>query len=493
MRWPLVLALLAGLSCDGAGPVDYGLCLEATQQRYFFPQSQDLKLDLLLVVDTSPAMQGNADVLAHSLNRMVEALRTPWKHELPDLRIGVVSADLGAPRVPGCTANGDGGRLLHAPRVSGCTPPTDPWIAHGCQGANVFGASDSVERTKQALRCIGTLGSSGCRFARPLEAARRALDPSLGLNPGFLRKDAVLVLMFVTAGDDCSTARPDLFDPASKLLGALSPFRCFEHGVVCDGGNPDTPGLHTRCAPARNGWLHPVQDYVAFFKELKPAGRVVVLAVSGPTDTVRVQLEGGAPALAPSCSGVGQGTPAIRLEALTRAFGPQGHFNRGPTTICSEDYSPPLEVLSERLLMALGGQCLREFPLTRDCRLACGGGALGEDVVSDGECLEEADCVVYETTHTGDEDEAASVPRCPVDLFRDASRTDCGAACPCWRLVPSPMCAPKLDGSPYALQILRAPCVRPATGTVAVLACTTSLHPFGSPELLALPRCDAAR
>ena len=499
MRSTWLALVLCLASCDRGVPIDYGLCLDAAQRTSYFPLSIESELDLLLVMDTSPAMQAKASALADSLPAMVEALRVPaLKNDLPDVHIGVISADLGAgDAVPGCTRGGDRARLLHAPRVNGCTPPTDPWISYTGGLTNMpAGAGDPVERVKQALRCIGTLGSSGCLFSQPLEAARRALDP--GLNPGFLRKDAFLVLMFITSGDDCSAARPQLFDPGRTELGPLSPFRCFEHGISCDVNDRTREGPRTNCKPAHD-WLHRVEDYAAFFKGLKPPGRVVLLVVSGPTDRVQVQLQPDkTPALAPSCSsGVGQGTPAIRLEALARALGDNGHFNDGTdhtlslqveTTICSEDYSPPLWLLSRRITISLGNRCLQGLPLTLGCELACNRGApLGEGQACEGDCLERADCVVYEQVSSTKQ--ITTLPPCPGALFRDPAGEDCAGHCPCWRLVPSKACKSPLGGSDYELEILRAPGRRAPRGAVAVVSCTTTLHAPGSPGWLALPRC----
>jgi len=195
------------LGCGDRGvPQDYGLCSDSVQRPGYYPQSIEAEIDILLVLDTSPAMQAHAGALARSLPRMVEALRTQrLKNLIPNVRIGVISADLGAGGYSayGCKQGGDGARLQHNPLVAGCNPPVQPWITYTNGVTNIqYGSADPIERVKQALSCIGPLGASGCRFIQPLEAARRALDPKLNLNPGFIRKDAFLLVLFVSAGDD---------------------------------------------------------------------------------------------------------------------------------------------------------------------------------------------------------------------------------------------------------------------------------------------------
>jgi len=500
VRLVCLLLLLGLIGCDERGSlVDYGLCPDTAQRTQYYPQSVERDLDILLVLDTSPAMTGSAAVLSASLPKMVEALRSiKLGGEIPNVRLGVISADLGAGRyssVPGCRPGGDGARLLHAPQLTGCTGPTEPWISYTDGDTNVpAGPTDPVARVGAALGCIGSLGSSGCRFSQPLEAARRALDPALGLNPGFLRKDAFLALVFVTAGDDCSAAREELFDQASAE--PLSPFRCFQHGVSCDVNDPTVPGPRAGCKPAGD-WLHEVEGYASFFNGLKLPGRVLAYVVSGPTAPVEVVIDDDGPRLAPSCQGRGtpaSGTPALRLEALTRALGYRGYFNEGAdtttkeltTTICSQDYSPPLRLPGRSIIVSLGGQCLSGYPVTRECELACTQGeALGAGETCPASCLDRADCVAYEYIYsTG---ETSVLPRCQGALFNDRSLKECGGQCPCWRLIADGSCTPVHNGSPYFFQVLghrSAP-----KGAVAILKCETSLHAPGSAGLRALPRC----
>lgn len=516
LYWLPVVSILA-VGCNGGRQLpEEGVCVDAVETEHYFPTTFERELDILLVIDTSPAMMAKTAHLVQNLPRMVEALRQPkLGNQLPDLRIGVISADLGAGSydVPGCKADGDGGKLLHAPRRPGCTPPSDPWISYSTLltppgGVVVYperegttnvpaGAADPVERLKEALTCIADLGASGCLFPQPLEAARRALDPKLKLNPGFIRKDAFLAVVFITSGDDCSAAKPQLFDPShsalSDPLGPLTPFRCFEFGVTCDcpegACDRTTTGPRTNCKPAHD-WLHPVSGYADFFKALKPPGRVILIGISGPTDKVEVGLDNGVPVLHPSCNtSIGRGTPAIRIEALADSVALYGHFNEdsygNPLSICSSDYSPTLGVLVSRIVaLSLGSQCVSAPPLTRGCGLACGEG----DLHCGDPCLHEADCEVV--LKRSAEDGGVQVDPCPPSLFADPSNRDCTSAgtCPCWRLLYAAECKPAADGTPYRFQIMHDRELE--KGTAAKLTCQTSRHTWGSQEFLDLPRCN---
>ena len=515
--------LCLAVGCGDRSVDDGALCeLPYTDTKHYFPLSIDREMDILIVLDTSPAAQqawSSWSTQATSpWSRLVDALKTyKLGNKIPDVRIGVISADLGAGSyagVPGCTQGGDGAKLQSTPRVAGCIPPKNPWIAYtqGVTNIDNPAVKDPIERVGKALECIANLGASGCQFSQPLEAARRALDPKLNLNPGFVRKNTFLYLLFITAGDDCSAAKPQLFDPAqTKLtdpLGPLSPYRCFEFGVTCDcpGGacSRTTIGQRTSCKPS-TGWLVKVEDYVTFFKGLQAPGRVIASVVSGPTDPVDVQLHNGVPVLMNSCESTsGAGTPALRLEAFAKALnatGNKGYFNEGfdstlahdvPTTICSKDFSPAVRVLNRRIVSSLSTTCVTGTLLSEDCGLACDkgverGAGSGGPATCTRSCLHRADCTVEVSFPLQDVGQRPQlVARCPQALFQSSIKV-CSGTCPCWRLVTSKMCSPSIDGSPFRFEILRnGPA---AKGEVAELTCATSIHKWGSKGALALPEC----
>jgi len=281
--------------------------------------SRTSAIDILLVVDTSPSMAEEQLMWSWSFPRWDSCLTLPGGEPL-DFRLGFITADLGAfgGGPPTCTATGDGAKLQTGPQVTGCPSSTPPWITP--EGAKAIpGCSASC--VNQAIACVAPKSCHGCLYSQPLEAARRALDPVKNLNPGFVRPDAHLAIVFITDEDDCSAARPELLStPDSQDLGPADTFRCFEHGVQCAG----TPARPTSCKPAGD-WLHPVADYEAFFRKLKPQHHVIIGAVAAPTEPVEIGDAGGQAALRPSCqSGAGRGTPPIRLRALVDRFGPLG-------------------------------------------------------------------------------------------------------------------------------------------------------------------------
>jgi hypothetical protein len=212
----------------------------------------------------------------------------------------------------------------------------------------------SAQRLQQAVACIvGQLGTSGCSFGQPLEAARRALDPRHGAGAGLVRDEALLAVLVLTNLDDCSAANPALFDPRDSHLtdpmGPLSLFRCFEFGIACDVNDRWNLGPRKDCRPAGD-WLYRIEGYAAFFRGLKPPGHVLFGAITGPTDRIEVGRQDDMPTLRDSCrSPAGLAAPAIRIEALTDALAPHSQFS----SICAQSHAPALRAFGQKILASL--------------------------------------------------------------------------------------------------------------------------------------------
>jgi hypothetical protein len=491
---------------------------------YFPPLEKDV--DLLFVIDNSNLgvahLQEN---LANQFPLFIEGLRSAKlggagcsvtavnNCRIPNLHIGVVSSDMGAGNysLPSCEVQGgDGGKLQVTPRVAGCIPPKDPWTSYTAQGDTAVtnipgGSTDPVQPVKDAFSCIAQLGTGGCGFEHHLESARDALDPRLKVNPGFLRDSAFLAIVILGDEDDCSAQKTQLFDPSQQgltdPLGPLTSFRCTEFGIHCDQDGRQ-PGERHNCVPGFD-WLYKVEDYYTFFSGLKPPGRVIMFAIGGPVEPFVVGQEGQNPMLKPSCqSADGSAVPDVRIASLVSMFGRgRGYFNAGVDTagrpvdvnICSHDYSPAMRLLGEVIIATLGGQCISAPPITANGGIACDAGHdLGSGVTCATSCLDRIDCVIQEAL-AGDAN-PVEVPKCPAELFAATPTVkDCGASCPmegkCWRIIPDAQCDPAKNGSPYALQIMRAGGKEPDQGR-DIVDCAISLAKWGSADFSALPQCN---
>lgn len=527
-RWlrvvgPVAVGLPIVLAC-ATRPIETPKPKQTQQTNRYFPQSVEKDIDLLFVIDNSNSMEQEQTALLKQFPLLIEGLRSPklggagcsatnrTNCRIPNVHIGVISSDLGAGNysLPSCeVAGGDGGKLQTQPRQAGCTPPSQPWISYTDGLTNIPNPSaDGVDDVKKAFTCIAALGTGGCGFEQQLEAARRALrgcgPPKYAceVNPGFIRKDAFLAIVFITDEDDCSAKKPQLFDPSQQgltdPLGPLTSFRCTEFGIQCD-KNGRQPGIRKGCVPGFD-WLEKIETYSTEFAALKAPGRVIMFAIAGPVEPFEVGVEGANPVLKASCQSTnGIAVPAVRIKALVNAFGERGHFNKGidaggksvEVNSCSADYSPAMRLLGEVIVASLGGQCISAPPLTKNSGIACvAGEQLGNGVTCKASCLEKVDCQVTEVVNQGSAQEQRTVvEKCPLELFDPNLKQDaCGGSCPCWRIIPNKECKPEAHGSPYGLQIMRKG--EAAKGTVAEAACATTPLKWGSKDFSDLPQCN---
>lgn len=531
VRRPLSASLwLAGFSLS---LVALGACPSRTfedppsktekQETAYYPQSIEKDVDILFVVDNSGSMDPHQTNLRANFPKLIDALRSnKLGGAIPNVHIGVVSTDVGVGTTGqenfGCSIDGDDGKLQHRSADGGCPSSSDGWISYIEGQTNLGGCGgDAVECVKQAFSCVAKLGVAGCGYEAPLESAKRALDPKAGRNPGFLRPDAFLAVVFITDEDDCS-AEPALFQDGDKL-GPNKSYRCFQHGFQCSAAAGTNPGERTGCKP-KEGPLKSISSYIDFFQRLKATpDRLIFAAISGPSDKVVVLPDTDGDAhLEPSCTieaidpSTGRpagGAPALRLNAVVEALGGQ------TTEICAADFGPALKKLGEKIVASLGGQCIHSPLLLPNGALACAAGAQGCKMpgcgagescdvsrglctTADGQnterrcgstCLDAVDCRVAEKI--GAEGQERELAQCPRELFVDAAQRDCGNSCPCWRIVERGEECTKLGASPFGFEVLRvgdAP-----KGAITVARCRAAAYPWSDARVQeAAQHCSTA-
>jgi hypothetical protein len=419
-------------------------------------------LDLLVVLDTSPASEALRRKLREQWPRILQGLRDP-DHDLDfhDLRLGLISADLGADAqvFEGCKLGGAGAKLLRKPQSPGCPVPAAPWIEVYDMQHNIQGCSgDVADCLAESLRCMTPIGSGGCEIQMPLEAATRALDPIAAPTAGFLREGVTKAVLFVSAGIDCSV-RPD------KLgAGPASVFSCFERGVSCNLNGPALGARHG-CEPGFD-WLQNIEHYVQQLRRSAPPTNLVVGLIAGPGEPVVVGAGADGPQLEASCTGAEglSAQPATRLHALVDAFD-----GRSTSACAPKDYPQALAALGERTLPGFSTRsgCLQKLPLTRDGLEPCGlkAGVCEPPGALPPGCLADLDCSAVRSVAGV----KTPLARCPTALYEDASDDDCGASCPCWRVVPSASCAVDDLSAPLRFEILRRD--QPLPDTKAILRC----------------------
>lgn len=195
------------------------------------------RLDLLLVVDRSASMREERAAFADQLAPLLRALvqgdvdgaGEPEFLGVTDLRVSMVSSDLGAGKASGnCTRDGDRAeRLLVHESAAGATPR----CAAVPDGFLSLEGPDGVDALAQQLGCRLQLPDEGCRLEQPLAAALAALQRENELTTGlvdagsealFLRPDSLLVILVLADEDDCSAPKPEALLGSDRAATACS-------------------------------------------------------------------------------------------------------------------------------------------------------------------------------------------------------------------------------------------------------------------------------
>lgn len=269
-------------------------------------------------------------------------------------------------------------RTLPTPTVADAREVSRPWIE------NILGSTNLPEgvSTQEAFACMGPQGVDGCGVEAPLRAMQRALtraDATSEDEYGFLRDDAILLVVLVTDEADCSS--PGRFPQG--LLEDGSSAGCWSAGVRCTqlpGGTLDCVSAnldaHGNEVAADDALLRPVEEYVAFLEAIEAGKRertgvedleVMVSVVAGvPTGFPQTPVmyarqtpfaeEFGIDA---GCvSAVGDAVPPVRLLELAEAFGPETGTN--VSSVCAQSYQPALLSVAQRLIERFEPVCVDE-------------------------------------------------------------------------------------------------------------------------------------
>lgn len=255
MRW-LVVVMTVLFACSDS-PGGGGGTSHTVRQIIPLPRSADL--DILVVMDSNPALQTHATEVTRAADALTDTLST-LVGGLPNLHLGVVNADLGTlgsldsqpgPTVGHCSGMGNRGNLGTAGAAITGTYLSDLRNPDGGRTKNYTGALRDIVRTMMT-------NTGACEFAQPLQAMNRALSANPA-NAGFLRENAYLLVVFVSAVDDCS----------------------FAYAAFLNGANPDAAATHCQTHYAELvGTLAFVED----LRRIKPdPSQVALVAVTAST------------------------------------------------------------------------------------------------------------------------------------------------------------------------------------------------------------------
>ena len=346
------------------------------------------KVDILFVFGNEPSTGAYKNEVRARFPELVTALGRAGTTHPASYHIGIVTADLGAgPYSIGngqCSPGGERGRLRIAPDAGSIAAPDCSSFSLGgvrfldwdqaAGTTNVVGARD----LPSAFDCMSSISSSGCGFQHPLESSYWALHENVTDNAGFLRDDALLVVVYVVDEDDCSgSTDDDLFDPSPQGVaryGTLHSFRCAQFGITC--GDSPMPlaasapgGPFDNCRPltqAEGGKLIDVQKYIDYFS--RPGGvkadpsDVILMSIAPPPTPFQWWLPmpcpdqpntPQCPVLMHSCVSSPanphlSGNPTVRLSAVV-----QSAATSQSTSSCETSYAPALADLAQKIIARL--------------------------------------------------------------------------------------------------------------------------------------------
>ena len=195
-----VAGLVAG--CGEAQPIlcDGGACGTQISWTKNYQANIDRKLDILFVVDDTPAMEPNIGPLAVGFAGMAERLLLPY---------GPTSMHVGFVRAGRCDAS---------TRATACDvdAPEQFMRAEWCRTMTNFGGPFT-----STFACLADLGAANCGPAQPLAAAADTLTETARLGwEGFLRADAYLMIVVVSAADDASGS-PGTLTPVADVAARI--------------------------------------------------------------------------------------------------------------------------------------------------------------------------------------------------------------------------------------------------------------------------------
>ncbi|HEY5951165.1 MAG TPA: hypothetical protein VIV40_36990 [Kofleriaceae bacterium] len=222
----LVLALAT--ACTDDGPSGGGVDGTTHVESYWLPAMAIPTLDVLFVIDDTTAMASHQTALANLPAELLAALEGATG--IPaSYHFGVVTTDVAS-----------GGNLRRSSSFS------DAFVSHD---STFSGPANNYQGTlASALTSVWPSSAASTASNQPLATMRAALDHNPA-NPGFLRDDAYLGVVTISATDDASTDPVDAYVSYLKSV-KTDPARVIVSGVL-DLAGPRLTTFHAQF-PNRN-------------------------------------------------------------------------------------------------------------------------------------------------------------------------------------------------------------------------------------------------
>jgi len=154
------------------------------------------KIDLLFVIDNSGSMAGEQENLAASVPGFIDVMRETLV-DADSLHIGVTTTDANTGNAAPC--NVDGALVTRTSGADSSEATCGPYAL----GGPFMTEDDDLD---VAFSCAARVGTEGIPFERPMDTLRAAITPGINApgqcNEGFVRPDALLVVVVITDEED---------------------------------------------------------------------------------------------------------------------------------------------------------------------------------------------------------------------------------------------------------------------------------------------------
>lgn len=192
---------------DESGPPPIGFDLGVLPDIGEIEESGCQGIDFLFVIDNSGSMTQQQTQLLASFSGFIEAIQTSLEN-VDSYHVGVVTSDNYSGNAPGCNTIGD---LVTQTAGNGSSNAVCGPFASGQRFAT------DEDDLQAVFPCIAQVGTTGSPIEQPVTATVAALDPlnaaAGACNEGFIREDAILVVVIVTDDppfdSDFDDAHPD--------------------------------------------------------------------------------------------------------------------------------------------------------------------------------------------------------------------------------------------------------------------------------------------
>ena len=322
------------------------------------PPDPPAALDVLFVIDpTSSATQDREALIAAAGDAVFGELERKLG-ALPDLHVGVISAEVAQGGLTGTLPIGCDDTHDGALRTGQgfCANVSGHFLidAPGSDGGRVRNYTSSLG---DAFSCLADLPASTCAVAQPIQAVRDALGRNApGVNADFLRDYAMLLVVFVAPRDDCSSDLLSFYAPGEWDSMPMDA-RCFGEAAACDDGG--------HCDARADGALVEIPRIADELRALKRDPSMVMIAgvFAVPDRVTLVTQSAGDVVPAPVCGGA---MPAPRLAALAQEF--PARYAYAP--MCGGDATAQLRAVTDVAAGVIGGgHCLiGPVPQQAPCR-----------------------------------------------------------------------------------------------------------------------------